>query len=158
MGPKACTWEGRPEVFVDHLLRSYASFPRLHGDNVVVTATGFDRPEAFTWLAIQSCLGRDFLVMLKKGRKEPWCEYLAVVLLVGSAEEARRFVYRVQLRGAAHALSWEARTKSLNSLAETVRSGHGLLFYWMTAERLGNGSVLSMAVRISDAPLCRHKM
>lgn len=118
-------------------------------------ATRFHRPEAFCWLAIQTCLGRDFVVMLKKGASRASCNcYYAVVLLVGSSEDAKRFVYRLHLYGANHRLSWEARTPSLFFHAETFRCGDGLVFGQGTAKRLCNGDDLNIDVAISVAPGC----
>ncbi|KAH6943724.1 hypothetical protein HPB50_025876 [Hyalomma asiaticum] len=116
-------------------------------------APRFDRPEAFCWLAIQTCLGRDFVVVLRKGTSRASCNsYYAVVLLVGSSEEAKRFVYRLHLYGADHRLSWEAKTPGLFSHAETFRCRDGLVFGQETAERLCDGDDLNIDVAISFAP------
>ncbi|KAH7943227.1 E3 ubiquitin-protein ligase Siah1 [Rhipicephalus sanguineus] len=156
LGRKSCKWRGPLERLVGHILSTHDFVPRLQGENVVVTATNFRRVEAFCWVALQSCLGRDFVVMLKKrNNRASRNRFFGVVLLVGSSEEARRFLYRLELCGAEHRLSWSARTRNLHSQAETDRSGDGLVFDVSTAERLGNGADLIMDVTISVAPsLC----
>nr|XP_037291377.1 E3 ubiquitin-protein ligase Siah1-like [Rhipicephalus microplus] len=123
------------------------------GENVVVTATNFRRVEAFCWMALQTCLGRDFVVMLRKrNNRASSHRFLGAVLLIGSSEEARRFLYQFDLRGAEHRLSWSARTRNLHSQADTDRSGDGLVLDMSTAERLCNGADLIMDVTISNAP------
>ncbi|KAH7950013.1 hypothetical protein HPB49_018418 [Dermacentor silvarum] len=152
LGTKSCKWRGPLQEVVDHILRSHDFIPRLQGENLVLTATHFNRAEAFCWVALQSCLGRDFVVMLKK-RNNYHDHFFGVVLLVGSSDEARRFVYRLRLCGAEHRLTWEAKPRSLHSRAETVKSGDGLTFDMGTAERLSNGTDLNVDVTISLASL-----
>lgn len=152
LGVKSCKWRGPLQEVVDHILRSHDFVPRLQGENVVLTATRFNRAEAFCWVALQSCLGRDFVVMLKK-RNNYRDRFFGVVLLVGSTEEARRFVYRLQLCGAEHRLTWEAKPRSLHSRPETVKSGDGLAFDMRTAERLSNGADLNVDVAIRLASM-----
>ncbi|KAL3204093.1 hypothetical protein MRX96_053098, partial [Rhipicephalus microplus] len=61
-------------------------------------------------------------------------------------------LYRFDLRGAEHRLSWSARTRNLHSQTETDRSGDGLVLDMSTAERLCNGADLIMDVTASVAP------
>nr|XP_037286236.1 E3 ubiquitin-protein ligase sina-like [Rhipicephalus microplus] len=125
----------------------------LHCENVVVTATNFRRVEAFCWVALQTCLGRDFVVMLRKrNNRVSRNHFFGAVLLIGLSEEALRFLYRFELRGAEHRLSWSARTRNLHSQTETDRSGGGLVLDMSTAERLCNGADLIMDVTVSVAP------
>ncbi|KAL3251092.1 hypothetical protein MRX96_055258 [Rhipicephalus microplus] len=72
--------------------------------------------------------------------------FFGAVLLVGSSEEARRFLYRFELCGAEHRLSWSARTRNLHSQTDTNRSGDGLVLDMSMAERLCNGADLIMDV------------
>ncbi|KAH8037200.1 hypothetical protein HPB51_008966 [Rhipicephalus microplus] len=128
----------------------YRPFTR---ENVVVTATNFRRVEAFCWVALQTCLGRDFVVMLRKrNNRVSRNHFFGAVLLIGLSEEALRFLYRFELRGAEHRLSWSARTRNLHSQTETDRSGGGLVLDMSTAERLCNGADLIMDVTVSVAP------
>ncbi|XP_075726082.1 E3 ubiquitin-protein ligase Siah1-like [Rhipicephalus microplus] len=123
------------------------------GENVVVIATNFRRVEAFCWVALQTCLGRDFVVMLRKRNNRASSNHsLGAALLVGSSQEARRFLYWFELRGAEHRLSWSARTRNLHSQADTDRSGDGLVLDMSTAERLCNGADLIVDVTVSVAP------
>ncbi|XP_050032992.2 E3 ubiquitin-protein ligase SIAH1B-like [Dermacentor andersoni] len=147
LGLKPCKWRGPLREVVDHILRTHEFVPRLQGENVVLTATRFNRTGAFCWVALQSCLGRDFAVMLKK-RNNFRDRFFGVVLLVGSSEDARGFVYRLQLCGAEHRLTWEAKPRSLHTRNETIRSGDGLTFDMSTAERLSNGADLNVNVFI----------
>ncbi|KAL3203697.1 hypothetical protein MRX96_053196 [Rhipicephalus microplus] len=106
--------------------RDYKVQYRIDCENVAVTATNFRRVEAFCWVALQTCLGRDFVVMLRKrSNRASRNNFFGAVLLVGSSEEARHFQYRFELRGAEHWLSWSARTRNLHSQADTDRSGDG---------------------------------
>ncbi|XP_075558132.1 E3 ubiquitin-protein ligase Siah1-like isoform X1 [Dermacentor variabilis] len=150
LGLKSCKWRGPLQEVVNHILRAHDFVPRLQGENVVLTAMRFNRAEAFCWVALQSCLGRDFVVMLKK-RNNYRDRFFGVVLLVGSSEEAQRFVYRLQLCGAEHRLTWEAKPRSLHTRAETIKSGDGLAFDMSTAKRLSNGADLNVNVAISIA-------
>ncbi|KAL3225172.1 hypothetical protein MRX96_049333 [Rhipicephalus microplus] len=153
LGRKSCKWRGPLQTLVGHILGTHDFVPRLQGENVVVTATNFRRVESFCWVALQTCLGRDFLVMLRKrNNRASRNRFFGAVLLVGSSEEARRFLYRFELRGAEHRLSWSARTRNLHSQADTDRSEDGLVLDMSTAERLCNGADLIMDVTISDAP------
>ncbi|KAH7938884.1 hypothetical protein HPB52_001824 [Rhipicephalus sanguineus] len=128
------------------------------GENILITATRFDRAEAFCWFALQTCLGRDFVVMLKKRSNNSCCKhFIGLVALVGSSLEAQNFVYRLQFCGAKHRITWEARMQGIHSLAESVESGEGLLFDSSTARRLCNGTDLIMDVAISVAALCGDK-
>ncbi|KAH6943725.1 hypothetical protein HPB50_025877 [Hyalomma asiaticum] len=155
LGWKTCKWRGPLEKLVGHVLGVHDFVPRLQGENVVVTATRYDRVEAFCWVALQSCLGHDFIVMLKKrNNNASRNRFFGVVLLIGSSAEARRFVYRLQLCGAEHRLIWEARTRSLHTQAEAFRNGNGLVFDAGTADLLRNGDDLNMDVTISVASPC----
>ncbi|XP_075726090.1 E3 ubiquitin-protein ligase sina-like [Rhipicephalus microplus] len=108
--------------------------PASAGENVVVTATNFRRVEPFCWVALQTCLGRDFVVMLRKrNNRASRNHFFGAVLLIGSSEEAWRFLYRFEMRGAEHRLSWSARTRNLHSQADIDRSGDGLVVDMSTA-------------------------
>lgn len=151
LGAEHCSWRGRPEKLVDHILGMHGFITRLEGESVCVTATSFDFVQNFTWYSIQTCHNRDFLVMLKKTSESPSCKhFFGVVLLVGSSKEARHFLYRLQFCGPDHRLTWEARMKGIHTLAESVQSGDGLIFIPSTARRLCNGGDLKMNVTISS--------
>ncbi|XP_075726084.1 E3 ubiquitin-protein ligase Siah2 [Rhipicephalus microplus] len=124
------------------LFRDYKVQYRIDSENVVVTATNFRRVEAFCWVALQTCLGRDFVVMLRKrNNRVSRNHFFGAVLLIGLSEEALRFLYRFELRGAEPAL-----------VTETERSGGGLVLDMSTAERLCNGADLILGVTVSVAP------
>ncbi|KAH7982258.1 hypothetical protein HPB52_003547 [Rhipicephalus sanguineus] len=158
LGWETCSWTGPLEQLVDHILRSHGFVTRLQGENILITATRFHRVGAFCWFALQKCLGRDFVVMLKK-RSNNSCgkHFIGLVALVGSSLEAQNFVYRLQICGAKHRITWEARMQGVHSLAESVESGEGLVFDSSTAQRLCNGTDLIMDVAISAAALCGDK-
>ncbi|XP_037526238.1 E3 ubiquitin-protein ligase sina [Rhipicephalus sanguineus] len=155
LGGQTCKWTGPLKRLVDHILRWHGFVPRLQGENILITATRFNREEAFSWFALQTCLGRDFVIVLKKSSNGSCCKhFLGLVALVGSNREARNFVYRLRLCGTKHRLTWEASMKGIFSLAERIERGDGLLFDFTTAQRLCNGTNLIMDVAISAAPLC----
>ncbi|KAL3196534.1 hypothetical protein MRX96_053967 [Rhipicephalus microplus] len=82
--------------------------------NTSVTAENFDSGQDFTWYALQTCHGRDFIVMLKKSSENSSFKHcFAVVVLVGSSEDAQRFQYRLQVSGSNHRLTLEARMKGI---------------------------------------------
>ncbi|KAL3200164.1 hypothetical protein MRX96_053663 [Rhipicephalus microplus] len=96
-------------------------------------------------------------MLRKRNNRASSNHFFGAVLLVGSSEEARRFLYRFELRGAEHRLSWSARTRNLHSQADTDRSGDGLVLDMSTAERLCNGIDLIMDVTISVAPVLERR-
>lgn len=158
LGGQTCKWTGPLKRLVDHILRWHGFVPRLQGENILITATRFNREEAFSWFALQTCLGRDFVIVLKKSSNGSCCKhFLGLVALVGSNREARNFVYRLRLCGTKHRLTWEASMKGIFSLAERIERGDGLLFDFTTAQRLCNGTNLIMDVAISAAALCGDK-
>ncbi|KAL1477566.1 hypothetical protein MTO96_017119 [Rhipicephalus appendiculatus] len=112
LGSESCSWRGRPEKLVDHVLRKHDFIPRLQGENVVLTATSFDSVQDYTWYALQTCHGHDFLVMMKKSTNSSFKHFFGVVVLVGSSDDERRFQYRLQLSGSdrpAHLRGQDAR-------------------------------------------------
>ncbi|KAL1484843.1 hypothetical protein MTO96_049934, partial [Rhipicephalus appendiculatus] len=103
LGEENCSWTGQPEKLADHILSAHGFIPRLQGESVVVTAPNFDSVQNITWFALQTCHGRDFLVMLNKsGENSSFKHFFGVVVLVGSNEDARRFQYRLKLCGSDH--------------------------------------------------------
>ncbi|XP_075726089.1 E3 ubiquitin-protein ligase sina [Rhipicephalus microplus] len=153
LGRKSWKWRGPLQRLVGHILGTHNFVPRFQGENMVVTATNFRRVEAFCWVALQTCLGRDFVGMLRKRNKRASSNrFFGAVLLIGSSEEARRFLYQLELRGSEHRLSWSARTRNLHSQADIDQSGDGLVLDMSTAAHLCNGADLVMDVTISVAP------
>nr|XP_037273794.1 E3 ubiquitin-protein ligase sina-like [Rhipicephalus microplus] len=122
----------------------------MQGENVVVTATGFDKVQNFTWFVLQTCHGRDFLVTLKRiSENSSFKQFFAVVVLVGSSKDASRFQYRLNLCGSDQRLTFEGSMRDIRSLVECVQNGNGLIFSTSTAERLFGGGDLKMDITIT---------
>ncbi|KAL3173855.1 hypothetical protein MRX96_041401 [Rhipicephalus microplus] len=158
LGRETCKWTGPLRQLVDHVLQSHGFIRRFQGENIAITAARFDREEAFSWLALQTCLGRDFVVVLKTSSNDSSSkQFIALVSLVGYSQEARNFAYRLQLSGPQHRLTWEARMQGIYSLADCVESRDCLLFDLSTARFLCNGTDLIMDISISHTTLCGDK-
>ncbi|KAH7955241.1 hypothetical protein MRX96_041402 [Rhipicephalus microplus] len=151
LGADNCSWRGRPEKLVDHILSKHSFIPRMQGENVVVTATGFDKVQNFTWLVLQTCHGRDFLVTLKRfSENSSFKQFFTVVALVGSSKDASRFQYRLNLCGSDQRLTFEGSMRDIRSLVECVQNRNGLIFSTSTAERLFGGGDLKMDITITS--------
>ncbi|KAL3173854.1 hypothetical protein MRX96_041400 [Rhipicephalus microplus] len=147
-----CSWMGPPGELVDHILSTHGFIPRMQEQNASVTAENFDSGQDFTWYALQTCHGRDFIVMLKKSSENSSFKHcFSVVVLVGSSKDAHRFQYRLQVSGSNHRLTLEARMKGIHSLVESAQSGDGLIFSTSMAEHFCCGGSLKMDVTISTS-------
>lgn len=112
----------------------------------------FDRHENFSWHAVVTCLGRDFIVVMKKSGRAPGCSKISsAVAVVGSPEEERKYDYQLRLCGDRHRLTWEANMQGINSLAHCIESGECLEFDVSSAQHLLNGGDLVVELTIYAA-------
>ncbi|KAH7939791.1 hypothetical protein HPB52_017450 [Rhipicephalus sanguineus] len=151
LGPEACKWAGPREELVDHVVRAHPFIPRFRGNPTAFTAARFDRPEGFSWFAVVTCLGRDFIAALKKSGTAGHSKMSTAVAVVGSSEEQRSYHYRLEFCGDRNRLTWEAEMKGINSLSRCIESGDCLVFDLSTAQQLLNGADLVMELSIYGA-------
>ncbi|KAH7939986.1 hypothetical protein HPB52_020009 [Rhipicephalus sanguineus] len=152
LGSEACKWTGPREELVDHIVRAHPFVPRFRGNTTTFMPTHFDRHENFSWHAVVTCLGRDFIVVMKKsGRAPGFSKISSAVAVVGSPEEERKYDYQLRLCGDWHRLTWESNMQGINSLAHCIESGECLQFDVSSAQHLLNGGDLVVELTIYAA-------
>lgn len=127
----SCKWQGNLEEVTSHLHQQHKSITTLSGEDIVFLATDVSLPGAVDWVMLQSCFGRQFMLVLEKQEySEGHHQFLAVVMIIGSPEEARLFAYRLELTGkGGRKLTWEAHPHSIQEgVAAVIASSDCLTF------------------------------
>lgn len=150
----SCKWQGNLEEVMTHLLQQHKSITTLSGEDIVFLATDVTLPGAVDWVMLQSCFGRQFMLVLEKQEcSEGHHQFLAVVMMIGSPEEARHFAYRLELCGTGgRKLIWEAHPHSIQEGVSTVIASSDCLIFGtsMTHYFCDHGN-LPMNVTISSS-------
>ncbi|CAN9501198.1 unnamed protein product [Ophioblennius macclurei] len=148
----ACQWRGALEAVVPHLRHSHKSITAVQGEDVVFLASNIGLCGAVDWLMLQSCFSENFLLVLEKQQHlEGHQQFFAVVLLVGTREQADAFAYRLQLSGGRRRrLTWEAAPRSIHDgVAAAIDDGDCLAFDSTVAQLFADDGNLGISVTIS---------
>ncbi|XP_041115908.1 seven in absentia homolog 3-like [Polyodon spathula] len=116
----SCGWQGDLEVVALHLKDTHRA-STLQGQRIVFLAADVHLLDAEDWVTVQSCLGQQFLLVLKKQeRRQGHQQYFAAVMLLGPSRVAERFTYRLELSSERRRLSWESAVRSFAEGLGTV--------------------------------------
>lgn len=111
LSKEVCSWKGNVGSLKAHLIAHHGGIPQTTGQNAICIIEGImDRVNARHSI-IMECYGHNFLVFIQKVLDK----FSAIVLLMGSHEDAGKFMYRFELCGEDQRLTWEAVVKSVNS-------------------------------------------
>ncbi|XP_029957262.1 E3 ubiquitin-protein ligase Siah2-like [Salarias fasciatus] len=148
----SCQWHGTLEAVVPHLRHTHKSITTLQGEDVVFLASNIGVRGAVDWLMLQSCFSENFLLVLEKQQHlEGHQQFFAVVLLIGTREQADAFAYRLQLSGRhRRRLTWEAAPRSIHDgVAAAILDGDCLVFDSTVAQLFADDGNLGINVTIS---------
>ncbi|XP_004612510.1 E3 ubiquitin-protein ligase SIAH1-like [Sorex araneus] len=145
-----CKWHGLMDAVIPHLTDQHKSIITLEGDDIVFLAADINIPGAIDWVMMQSCFGFNFMLVLEKKEKHNgYEEFIAIVQLIGSSKDAKKFTYRLELNGHRRRLSWEGVPTSINDEIPTVRNnGDCLIFDASLAQHFTENGNLSINVTI----------
>ncbi|XP_018603843.2 E3 ubiquitin-protein ligase SIAH1-like [Scleropages formosus] len=145
-----CRWQGSLDAVVPHLKQQHKSITTLQGKDILFTAAGVDLPGTINWVMVQSCFGFHFLLVLeKRERPREHQQFFALVLLIGTRKQAKKFVYRLELSKSSRLLAWEASPRSiLEGVASVITNTDCLVFDKATARLFAENGNLDINVSI----------
>ncbi|XP_044217706.1 E3 ubiquitin-protein ligase Siah1-like [Thunnus albacares] len=149
--PRAfCSWQGSLDTVLPHLMDQHKSIIMTQGEDIPFKATYINRPGQFNWLMMQSCFGFDFMMVLeKRERYNGHYQFFAIVQLIGTRKQAENFVYRLELNGHKHRLTWEARPCSMDEdITTDIMNSDCLVFDTSVAQLLTENNNLDMNLTI----------
>ncbi|XP_077490974.1 E3 ubiquitin-protein ligase SIAH1A-like [Amblyomma americanum] len=156
LGLDSCAWQGSLHEVVAHIDKKHSFVPRFQGERIVICAGGFNRPEPFGWVALQSCFGHDFVVQMRKyqhGLAPLQHRFFAALQLVGSRREALKFSWRFELRNRYQRLALDARALSVHDSIQPMQSGNGVIIEMDTVKVFADGSNLNIGVSVFSRTL-----
>ena len=140
-----CKWQGSLTFVMPHLIMHHQNIVALEGEDIVFLATNVNSPAVSNWTMIQSCLDRNFLLVLEKKQK-----FFFIVALIGSTEDAESVVYRIELNGNRRRATWEALPKSIHDGIKDINDNNDYFsFDQATANLFTDNGNLSINVTIS---------
>ncbi|CAF0860290.1 unnamed protein product [Rotaria sordida] len=142
----SCKWQGSLENVMQHLWLAHKSITTLQGEDIVFLATDITLPGAVDWVMMQSCFGHHFMLVLEKQEQQ----FFAIVQLIGSRQQAEKFVYRLELNGSKRRLTWESTPKSIHEgIQQAILLSDCLVFDGATALLFSENGNLAINVTIS---------
>lgn len=127
----SCKWQGGLEGVMSHLSVAHKTITILSGEDIVFLATDVTLHGAVDWVMLQSCFSHHFMLVLEKQeRHEGHQQFFAVVMMIGSSEEALNFTYRLELFGSGgRKLVWEAHPHSIQEGVSNVTGNSDCLIF-----------------------------
>jgi len=142
----SCKWQGSLENVMSHLWLAHKSITTLQGEDIVFLATDITLPGAVDWVMMQSCFGHHFMLVLEKQEQQ----FFAIVQLIGSRQQAEKFVYRLELNGSKRRLTWESTPKSIHEgIQQAILLSDCLVFDGATALLFSENGNLAINVTVS---------
>jgi len=95
---------------------------------------------------MQSCFGHHFMLVLEKQEQQ----FFAIVQLIGTRQQAEKFVYRLELNGSKRRLTWESTPKSIHEgIQQAILMSDCLVFDGATALLFSENGNLAINVTVS---------
>ena len=148
----SCPWEGHLEVVVSHLRQTHR-INILQGAEIVFLATDMHLPAPTDWIIMHSCLGHQFLLVLRKQEKyEGHPQFFATMMLIGTPTQADNFTYRLELNRNQRRLKWEATPRSVLECVDSVISdGDCLVLNTSLAQLFSDNGSLAIGIAITTS-------
>ncbi|XP_075348105.1 seven in absentia homolog 3 [Mycteria americana] len=148
----SCPWEGHLEVVVSHLRQTH-HINILQGAEIVFLATDMHLPAPTDWIIMHSCLGHQFLLVLRKQEKyEGHPQFFATMMLIGTPTQADNFTYRLELNRNQRRLKWEATPRSVLECVDSVISdGDCLVLNTSLAQLFSDNGSLAIGIAITTS-------
>lgn len=148
----SCPWEGHLEVVVSHLRQTH-HINILQGAEIVFLATDMHLPAPTDWIIMHSCLGHQFLLVLRKQEKyEGHPQFFATMMLIGTPTQANNFTYRLELNRNQRRLKWEATPRSVLECVDSVISdGDCLVLNTSLAQLFSDNGSLAIGIAITTS-------
>lgn len=148
----SCPWEGHLEVVVSHLRQTHR-INILQGAEIVFLATDMHLPAPMDWIIMHSCLGHQFLLVLRKQEKyEGHPQFFATMMLIGTPTQADNFTYRLELNRNQRRLKWEATPRSILECVDSVISdGDCLVLNTSLAQLFSDNGSLAIGIAITTS-------
>ncbi|PNF31023.1 E3 ubiquitin-protein ligase SIAH1 [Cryptotermes secundus] len=147
----SCKWEGSLEQVMTHLMTSHKSIAILQGEAVVFPASDISQRRKRQSVMIQSCFGHHFRLLLEKRVKWDGHQHLsAIVQLIGTRKQTKKFAYKLELNGHGRRLTLEATPKSIHEqVTIIILNSDCLQFDGYTARLFADDGILRIHVSIS---------
>lgn len=95
---------------------------------------------------MQSCFGHHFMLVLEKQEHQ----FFAIVQLIGTRQQAEKFLYRLELNGSKRRLTWESTPKSIHEgIQQAILLSDCLVFDGATAQLFSENGNLAINVTVS---------
>ncbi|XP_036391717.1 E3 ubiquitin-protein ligase SIAH1A-like [Megalops cyprinoides] len=148
-GP-SCKWQGFLDAVIPHLMQQHYVSRVVQSQKVTLHAENINRPDGVTWLIMQSCYGFHFIAVLLKGELyESQPEFFAIVQLIGTAKQAEKFAYCIELNSHSHRLTWESPTSSIyEDVVNLADDTNCLMFDMCTAQMFAKNGNLDVNITI----------
>ncbi|PNF17957.1 E3 ubiquitin-protein ligase SIAH1B [Cryptotermes secundus] len=145
-----CKWQGSLKQVMPHLMMSHESITTLQGEDVVFLAKHTNLTEDRSWVMMQSCFGHHFRLLLEKRVKWYVCEhYFAIVQLIGTRKQTKKFAYKLELNGHGRRLTLEETPKSIHEqVTIIILNSDCLQFDGYTARLFADDGILRIHVSI----------
>ncbi|UJR09745.1 hypothetical protein I4U23_013974 [Adineta vaga] len=141
----SCKWQGSLENVMQHLWLAHKSITTLQGEDIVFLATDITLPGAVDWVMMQSCFGHHFMLVLEKQEQQ----FFAIVQLIGTRQQAEKFIYRLELTGSKRRLTWESTPKSIHEgIQQAILLSDCLVFDGATALLFSENGNLAINVTV----------
>lgn len=148
----SCPWEGHLEVVVSHLRQTHR-INILQGAEIVFLATDMHLPAPTDWIIMHSCLGHQFLLVLRKQEKyKGHPQFFATMMLIGTQTQADNFTYRLELNRNQRRLKWEATPRSvLECIDSIISDGDCLVLNTSLAQLFADNGSLAIGIAITTS-------
>ncbi|OXB79834.1 UNVERIFIED_CONTAM: hypothetical protein H355_000996 [Colinus virginianus] len=140
------------EVVVSHLRQTHR-INILQGAEIVFLATDMHLPAPTDWIIMHSCLGHQFLLVLRKQEKyKGHPQFFATMMLIGTQTQADNFTYRLELNRNQRRLKWEATPRSVLECVDSVISdGDCLVLNTSLAQLFADNGSLAIGIAITTS-------
>ncbi|OXB57964.1 hypothetical protein ASZ78_004286 [Callipepla squamata] len=140
------------EVVVSHLRQTHR-INILQGAEIVFLATDMHLPAPTDWIIMHSCLGHQFLLVLRKQEKyKGHPQFFATMMLIGTQTQADNFTYRLELNRNQRRLKWEATPRSvLECIDSVISDGDCLVLNTSLAQLFADNGSLAIGIAITTS-------
>lgn len=125
----------------------------LQGAEIVFLATDMHLPAPTDWIIMHSCLGHQFLLVLRKQEKyKGHPQFFATMMLIGTQTQADNFTYRLELNRNQRRLKWEATPRSvLECIDSIISDGDCLVLNTSLAQLFADNGSLAIGIAITTS-------
>lgn len=148
-----CQWRGTVSQTVGHIVKAHPSVHCVTGPNATIVLNNWRKAVPLHWSNLQTCLGHNFLVEVKKLEKFNKCpKFYGSVRLVGHQDDADRFEYRMMMKTRSEmkrVFSYSTMVRPLCDKSSVINKQDSFVFDSSQAEIFSYEGNLEVEVSIS---------